>query len=214
MTSYEEMGPEGPRGWSPIAVAMIATLVLLLGLAGALFGIYVSDVNAKAAASDPTTQPQVIPTGPKVTPSTTPPVTPSSTPSTTPTSTPPPDSFALPKLAGLNFREARTTVRELKLGWLLKFEGAGNDATVRDSDPAAGAMVQTGVTVTIFVKGSAPLAVVPAIEGKQCAEAVNMIVDAGLYPDYKTNARTGPVLPAPPQVGLRWNDKMQLTCGG
>ena len=44
------MGPEEPEGWSPLAVAMIATLVLLLGLAGALFGIYVANVNAAAAA--------------------------------------------------------------------------------------------------------------------------------------------------------------------
>ena len=50
MTSYE-MGPEEPQGWSPLAVAMIATLVLLLGLAGALFGIYVANVNAAAAAT-------------------------------------------------------------------------------------------------------------------------------------------------------------------
>ena len=64
MTAYEELGPEEPRGWSPLAVAMIATLVLLLGLAGSLFGIYVSNVNAQAAAAttSPTPHPEVVPT--------------------------------------------------------------------------------------------------------------------------------------------------------
>ncbi len=56
MTSYE-MGPDEPEGWSPLAVAMIATLVLLLGLAGALFGIYVANMNAAAAATAAPTSP-------------------------------------------------------------------------------------------------------------------------------------------------------------
>jgi hypothetical protein len=214
MTSYQEVDPEEPRGWSPLAVAMIATLVLLLGLGGALFGIYVSNVNAHAAALDssPTPQEQSV-----VTPSPTPTPTPSPTPSPTPTATPSPtpsDAFALPKLEGLNFQDARSAVRDLKLGWLLKFEGTTNDPTVRDSSPAAGTLVTKGTTVTIFVKGAAPLAVVPVITGKPCATAADLIVDAGLYPDYKTSARTGVVQSAPPQTGLKWNDKMALTCSG
>jgi hypothetical protein len=56
MTQYRQDWPDEPRGWSPFAVAMIATLVLLLGLGGALFGIYVANVNA-AATSTPTTPP-------------------------------------------------------------------------------------------------------------------------------------------------------------
>ena len=71
---------------------------------------------------------------------TTPPAT--TTPPVT-TSTPA-DSFPLPKLAGLNFKDARTTVRDLKLGWTLKFEGVGNDPTVRDTTPAAGTLVAEG----------------------------------------------------------------------
>jgi PASTA domain-containing protein len=211
--TYEEVDPEEPRGWSPLAVAMIATLVLLLGLAGALFGIYVSNVNAQAAAleTSPTPQPEII-----VTPSPTPTPTPSPSPSPSPSPTPttPADSFALPKLQGMDFKDARTKVRDLKLGWVLKFEGATNDPTVRDSDPAAGTFVTKGTTITIFVKGAAPAAVTPVITGKPCAVAADLIVDAGLYPDYKSAARTGTVLPAPPQLGLKWNDKMALTCSG
>src|SRR5512146_1414595 len=108
MASYEELGPEEPRAWSPLAVAMIATLVLLLGLAGALFGIYVSNVNAQAAAAttSPTPQPQEI--TPPVVPTTTNPPTP--TPTASPTSTAsasvPAGSFPLPNLVGQNFKDA------------------------------------------------------------------------------------------------------------
>jgi hypothetical protein len=212
--AYEELGPEEPRGWSPLAVAMIATLVLLLGLAGSLFGIYVSNVNAAAAVdTSPTPRPEVV--SPKPVSSSTPSVSPTTTPPvTTPPVTTPADSFALPKLAGLNFKDARTTVRDLKLGWTLKFEGNGTDQTVRDTTPAAGTLVQKGVSVTIVVKGTAPLAVVPNIVGKPCSQAADLIVEAGLYPDYKTAARTGTVQPAATPTGLRWNDKMALTCSG
>ena len=128
--------------------------------------------------------------------------------------TTPADSFPLPKLAVLNFKDARTTVRDLKLGWALKFEGVGTDQTVRDTTPTAGTLVQKGISVTIFVKGTAPLAVVPSIVGKPCSQAADLIVDAGLYPDYKTAARTGTVQPAATPTGLHWNDKMALTCSG
>jgi hypothetical protein len=215
--TYEEVDPDEPRGWSPLAVAMIATLVLLLGLAGALFGIYVSNVNAQAAVdTSPTPRPEVI-TTPTVTPTPSRSPTPSptvTTPSPTPTATVPPDAFALPKLDGMNFKDARTKVRELKLGWTLVFQGNGNDQTVKESTPPAGTLVQKGTTITIVVRGVAPPAVVPVITGKQCAVAAGLIIEAGLYPDYKTPARTGIVQPAPLQVGLKWNDKMSLTCTG
>ena len=215
--TYEELEPDEPRGWSPLAVAMIATLVLLLGLAGALFGIYVSNVNAQASViTSPTPQPEVI-TTPPVTPTASKSASPSptvTTPSPTPTATVPPDAFALPKLDGMNFKDARTKVRDLKLGWALVFQGSGNDQTVKESTPPAGTLVQKGTTITIVVKGAAPPAVVPVITGKQCAVADGLIVDAGLYPDYKSAARTGTVQLAPPQIGLKWNDKMSLTCTG
>ena len=53
------LSPEPPRGWSPFAVASIATLVLLLALAGSLFGIYVSDQDRLAADSTSETRPPV-----------------------------------------------------------------------------------------------------------------------------------------------------------
>ncbi|HEX6870157.1 MAG TPA: PASTA domain-containing protein [Micromonosporaceae bacterium] len=209
MASYEDEDPH-PRGWSPLAVALIATLVLLLGLGGALFGIYVADKNAQAGSGPSATPPTV------TTPATTtPPATPSPTPTVGPSS-PAVDAFALPDLSGVDFQTARTKIRELKLGWRLIFEGTDNDASVRTTDPAPGAMVAKGTTVKIYVKGAAPLATVPGVEGLACNEAAALIVDHGLYPTYLTG-KTGTVqLQSPdatdPQT-LHWNDQVQLTCG-
>jgi hypothetical protein len=209
VTSYEQLDPEAPRGWSPLAVALIATLVLLLGLGGAVFGITVADRN-KAAAGQ---QIEPIPT---TTPTPTPTATAQPTVTSTPTSTGTPDTFALPDLAGLDFRAARTKVRELKLGWRLTFEGTGSDASVRATEPAAGTLVKRGDTVKILVKGSAPVATVPNVKGLPCADAAALVVDAGLYPQYPTG-RDGVVLSQTPSASdpatLRWNDEVTLSCG-
>jgi PASTA domain len=213
MTSYEEMGPEQPQGWSPLAVAMIATLVLLLGLAGALFGIYVANVNAAAAAAaaSPTPSATATPTTP-VTP-TTPPVTATPTPTVT-TNPPAPETFPLPTLTGLDFMEARTKVRQLGLDWTLKFGPTGDDPTVVSTSPSAGVSVSPGTTILIVVEGRAPLADVPDIVGDPCADGTAMIIEAGLYPNYLTSARTGKVVLTAVLPGARWNDKMSLACGG
>jgi hypothetical protein len=208
VTSYEEYEPEEPRGWSPLAVALIATLVLLLGLGGALFGINVADRN-KQVATD-----QILPQG-----------MPTQTvpdPSLPAATTPPPAGdtsalpFALPDLAGMDFQEARAKVRELKLGWRLVFEGSGTDATVRTTDPEASTMVKRGDTVKILVKGGAPLATVPGVSTLPCSQAATIIVDQGLYPEYETG-REGVVLSQTPSSSdpqtLHWNDLVKIRCG-
>jgi hypothetical protein len=209
MASYE-LGPDEPKGWSPFAVALIATLVLALGLGGAVFGIYVADVNKKAAAGPAPTLtplPEII-----VTP------TPSPSPSPSPTPTPSPSPTepvpTLPNLVGANFRDARATVRDLNLSWTLVFGATGDSPTVVATNPPAGTPLADGMTVTITVKGMAPLADIPSIAGIACDDARAKIIDAGLIPDFKSAARTGKVLPATITAGLRWNDKMPLTCSG
>lgn len=221
MTSYEEYEPEGPRGWNPLAVALIATLVLLLGLGGALFGINVANKNKQAAAQGQVL-PQTLQTPPVYTPSPTPTITATPTPTAPPTvppvTTPPPtgDTFALPNLNGLDFRTARTRVRDLKLGWRLVFEGTSTDASVRTTDPAPNAQVKVGATVKILVVGAAPIATVPPVKGLPCAQAAGLVVDQGLYPEYPTG-REGVVLDQTPSASaprtLHWNDMVQLTCG-
>ena len=218
MTSYEdyrsasarelaEVGPDEPRGWSPLAVSLIATLVLLLGLGGAMVGIYVANKNAVGPPGPGATIPQAFPT---------PTATPTATATPTPTTTPPADSFQLPDLAGLDFQAARAKARELKLGWLLVFEGTENDPTVRATDPAANATVSKGITIKIFVRGSAPLATVPDVKGLDCSQAADLIVDHGLYPEYPSG-RSGVVLTQTPNASdpqtLHWNDTVELACG-
>jgi hypothetical protein len=230
VTSYEDYrngadpasgdyGPDEPRGWSPFAVALIATLVLLLGLAGALFGINVANKNKAVAGSTPL--PQVVPTVP-IEPSTpvptaTPTDTPTAAPTTPPATSPPAgDTFALPDLGSQDFQAARTKVRDLKLGWRLVFEGTGSDARVRVTEPAAGAMVKRGDTVKIVVRGGAPLATVPGVKGLACEQAAALIVDQGLYPAYQTG-HDGVVLSQVPESSdpqtLHWNDQVKISCG-
>ena len=212
MTAYQDMGPNEPRGWSPFAVAMIATLVLLLGLGGALFGIYVANVNAAAASSTATpTTSTISPTIVRSATST--PTTPAvtSTPPVTPTVAP--GSFPLPKLTGLDFEVARGKVRQLDLDWTLAFADSGHDKSVASTEPTAGTLVHKGVIVHITVKGQAPPANVPTITGKPCADAAAAVIDAGLFPEFLSDSRTGPAS-APEQHDLHWNDVMQLACGG
>ncbi len=221
MSSYDDYEP-GPRGWSPVAVVAIALVVVLLGAGGAVFGIYVANKNATASLGPgpvltaPVT-PTVSPSGASPTPTPPPSTTPTPTPTPTPTATATDTSFALPDLSGMDFRAARTRVRELKLGWRLVFEGTTGDLTVRATDPPASSTVHKGVTIKIFVKGPAPLAVVPDVRGMPCADAAAAIVDAGLYPDYGSPSRTGAVTSQSPLATdpptLHWNDEVQLTCG-
>ena len=218
MTSYEEYEPE-PRGWSPFAVASIATLVLLLALGGALFGIYVSDRN-KLAASTVEAPPN---TGPVVPPSTTsPPAStsppPGSTPGPTGSATPSPSTFAVPVLTGLDFRVAWQTLRDLKLGWDMKFEGDTGDLKVTSTDPPAGTPISKGTTVHVHVHGPAPLVAMPSVLGLSCDQAADALTNAGsLEADYPAG-RTGVVKSQDPMATaeLKWGGngtKATITCG-
>ncbi len=211
VTSYGEMEPDGQRGWSPAAVALIATLVLLLGLGGALFGIYAGNKVGTPSAnpSAGATVPQGFPSatnGASPSVSSPPPVSPST----------PAGGFPVPNVAGLDFREARTKLFDLRLGVNLVFTGANpGDMTVANTQPAAGATVRRGITIKVFVKGEAPPATVPGIMGLPCSQAADLIVEHGLFPDYETG-RNGVVVQQSPVAGdphdLRWNDQMKIWC--
>jgi hypothetical protein len=221
VTSYEEYEPEPPRGWSPFAVASIATLVLLLALAGSLFGIYVSDENRLTADSTSETAPPLTSgPGPSVT---TPPASTSPSPSSAGPSTSPSPSastFGVPDLTNLDFRVAWAKLRELKLGWDMKFEGAAGDLTVSSTEPAAGTPITKGTTVHVHVRGPAPLVAMPALVGLPCDQVGDKLTDAGsLVADYPAG-RTGvvtsqdPVATDPPK--LKWGGngtKATITCG-
>jgi hypothetical protein len=196
-------------------VSLIATLVLLLGLGGALFGIHVANVNAAAAARSSATP---APTSEAPTPTPTPTATPTPTPTPTVTPTAGPTVFALPDLTTVDFTTARQRLRDLRLGWRLVFEGTTDDPGVRATDPAAGTPVHRGITVKVFVRGAAPPATVPAVVGLTCPAAADAIVNAGLYPQYASSSRDGLVVAQTPAAtdpaDLHWNDMVHIQCGG
>jgi hypothetical protein len=204
---YHDTRPD-PPAWTPLRVVLITALVLTLGFGGAVFGIHVANVNS-ASPTDPNS-PGPSPSHPEPSPS------PSSSPSPTPSPTPEPSNdpseLSLPFLTGMDFRDARQTVRELDLDWQLSFGGLGNDPTVVATWPLPGATVQPGDRVRIFVVGAAPRAQAPDILGVECAEAAGMVVDAGLYPRYRTEVRDGTVIEVDEQSDLHWNDELAFAC--
>lgn len=208
VVEYDEYDPQPPRGWSPGAVSLVATLVLLLGLGGAIAGIYFGDkLAANRAGGEPTPLPQGLPT---LT------LGPDPTISATARPTTPAGSFELPDVTGSDFQAARSNLRALKLGVTLVFEGTSGNHTVRATTPAPRTPVTNGITVKLFVRGGAPEATVPGVVGLPCNQAADIIVDQGLFPQYPTG-RQGMVLSqdptTPPETPLHWNDSMKIFCG-
>ncbi|MGC1210459.1 MAG: PASTA domain-containing protein [Micromonospora sp.] len=121
--------------------------------------------------------------------------------------------LTVPALVGTDFVAARAELRERKLGWRLVF-GDGSGRTVARTHPEAGTPVRRGVTVTLWVAGSPPPVAVPDLAGEDCDDAADDLVEAGLYPRYRTG-RTGTVAAQDPTAGspARWNDVVALSCG-
>ncbi|MDG4803951.1 PASTA domain-containing protein [Micromonospora sp. WMMD980] len=124
-----------------------------------------------------------------------------------------PSGLAVPELVGTDFERARQELRERKLGWRLVF-GDGSGRSVERTSPRAGSSVRRGVTVTVWVAGPAPAVTVPDLAGRSCSDAADELVEAGLYPRYRTG-RQGAVTAQDPAAGsaARWNDQIALTCG-
>lgn len=122
--------------------------------------------------------------------------------------------LTVPALVGTDFEDAREQLRDRKLGWRLIF-GTGTGRNVTEVTPAVGTPVRKGVTVTLRVAGPAPTVEVPDLRDDDCAEAADELVEAGLYPRYRTG-RTGPVTGQEPAAGTsaRWNDTVAISCGG
>ncbi|MBM7491702.1 beta-lactam-binding protein with PASTA domain [Micromonospora luteifusca] len=64
------------------------------------------------------------------------------------------------------------------------------------------------------VAGPAPDAEVPDVVGKDCAKAVDDLIDEGLYPRY-ISGRSGKVAKQEPAEDgpARWNDEVSIWCG-
>lgn len=121
--------------------------------------------------------------------------------------------LTVPELVGVDFEDARRQLRDRKLGWRLVF-GTGTGRNVERSSPEPGTPVRRGVTVTLWVAGPAPAVAVPDLVGDDCAAAAADLVEAGLYPRYRTG-RSGRVGTQDPLAGTpaHWNDAVALSCG-
>ncbi|MEU7586435.1 PASTA domain-containing protein [Micromonospora sp. NPDC049230] len=121
--------------------------------------------------------------------------------------------LTVPPVVGTDFEQARDVLREQRLGWRLVF-GGGSGRTVESTSPTVGTEVARGTTVQLQVAGPAPAAEVPDVVGKDCAKAVDDLIDEGLYPRYISGrngkvARQEPVEDGP----ARWNDEVSIWCG-
>ncbi|PGH41163.1 penicillin-binding protein [Micromonospora sp. WMMA1996] len=189
-----------------------ALAVVLLAVIGASGGWVLAGEPDRPAASS-----GVVPSGGVATSG--PPATPSA-PSTRPADDRPsgprsrtPSGLTVPDLVGADFARARQELRDRRLGWRLVF-GAGSGRAVERTSPGPGEPVKRGVTVTVWVAGPAPAVTVPDVGALSCADAADDLVEAGLYPRYRSG-RQGPVTGQEPAAGsaARWNDQIALTCG-
>ncbi|MEU8286182.1 PASTA domain-containing protein [Micromonospora sp. NPDC048905] len=121
--------------------------------------------------------------------------------------------LTVPPVIGVEFVQARDMLREHRLGWRLVF-GGGAGSTVESAVPAVGTEVARGTTVQLQVTGPAPAAEVPDVVGKDCAKAVDELIDEGLYPRY-ISGRNGKVARQEPveDGSARWNDEVSIWCG-
>lgn len=214
VTEQEEWAGDEPEGWRPAAVVLVATLTLVLGLGGAVIGVYVAkqdkahpEPTASTDAAGFSSSPPSPTAGPPPT------VTPSAPPSVSASSTS--DLFALPDVTALDFHQARQMLRVLKLGVNVHFTSTRpGDYTVNDTNPRPYSQVHKGITVTLSVAGAPALVTVPDVVGLPCAKAATQLVEAGLTPKYPSK-RLGTVSaqdPLPTADSVHWNDKVTIHC--
>jgi hypothetical protein len=200
-----------------VTAAFVSTL-LLLGIVGWSAGWVAagSELENKGQI-DPTTTTQASkpaatsPTPARPTPSPSP--TANSSPAATPTRA---DQFEMPNLVNKDFRAARVTAREKKLGVDVVFNEPSRkaDGFVEKTVPEAGYYVFPGLTIHLHVAGPAPAVFVPDIMDKPCEDAKNMVLDAGLKITAYPSGERGKVKNSEPASGAaaHWNDGVKLYC--
>jgi beta-lactam-binding protein with PASTA domain len=206
----------GGRPGRPSRAALITGAVagvIVLSTVGAVGGWLIADaqqrndVPSAEGSTTPTYGPEPTTAGTTTRPA------PAHTTKTT-AATLPDGQFPLPNLVGMDFEEARKTLRAHDLGWQLVFGPAGNGRQVVSTEPRFGQTVKAGTTVKLTVIGAAPAVKVPAVTGLDCEQAKDRLVDAGLSPRYPAE-KEGPVLRQDPEAGTerQWNDKVEIYCG-
>ncbi|MFR9780707.1 PASTA domain-containing protein [Micromonospora sp. MS34] len=197
----DEQGPDRKRLFLGGALA-----VALLAVIGASGGWMLAGEPDRPVSTAGTPSAPIVDT-----PTDAPPSTPSQRPTGTQATTA--AGLTVPDLVGDDFEAARRELRDRKLGWRLVF-GTGSDRSVLRTSPGPGTPVRRGVTVTLWVAGSAPALPVPDLTELACGDAADDLVEAGLYPRYRTG-RQGEVTAQVPAAGTlaHWNDQVVLTCG-
>ncbi|MFI6265789.1 PASTA domain-containing protein [Micromonospora sp. NPDC051006] len=186
---------------------LAAVLLAALGATGGWLLAGEDDVPPEepAAATSPTAG-SSSPTAPR-------PTATRSTPSAPRTSASTGSGLTVPPVIGTDFEDARDELHERRLSWRLVF-GTGSGRTVERTEPAVGAAVKRGTTVTLYVSGPAPTSTVPDLVGDDCSEAAEELGEEGLFPRYPTG-RSGTIQRQEPAADAvaRWNDTVQVFCG-
>ncbi|MFI2708721.1 PASTA domain-containing protein [Micromonospora sp. NPDC018662] len=202
----DETGPDRTR--LLVGGGLAAVLLAVIGASGGWILAGEPDrPTASSEAASPPAVPSSVPTGASPTAGRTGEDRPTGTRSRTPA------GLTVPELVGTDFVRARQELRDRRLGWRLVF-GSGSGRAVERTSPGPGAPVRRGVTVTVWVAGPAPEVTVPDVGAESCSDAADELVEAGLYPRYRTG-RQGPVTGQDPVAGglAHWNDQVSLTCG-
>lgn len=167
-TDWAAVPADEPRGrwWTPIAVGIIA--LLLLSLLG--WGVYL--IMQSSGGADTTPEVTAPPAAPATTVATTRPTTepPTTEPTTTQPTTAPTvaSDVTVPALKGLSSEEARAALDRMGLNYRLRFVTSDSPAgTVIDSDPAEGRQVpaDTVIALIIAAEPTAPATPTPTTTG-------------------------------------------------
>lgn len=118
------------------------------------------------------------------------------------------DQVAMIKVTGKTLAEAKSELHEIGLG----IREAGSEASdeyekgqIVRQDVAEGEMVDVNTTIYVYISTGAGEISVPSVEGYDSDAAMNMIRDAGLYPerqyDYNDSVASGKVISQEPKAG-------------
>ena len=112
----------------------------------------------------------------------------SPSPSPTPTPVPTPELVRVPDFVGLSRTDAEALAdrRDVELRVRFRQTTDAPRGTVLSQDPDAGSQVPPGETVTIVVAAAPQLVTVPDVTGQDEADAIAVLLDAGLEPGTRT----------------------------
>lgn len=203
--------PAPPKqGVSPGMIAVIASSVLVLSIAGATGGWLLAGSPEPGPSSSATSSPTA-----GSSPSAVASLSPSPSAASPSPSAKSTVGFPVPDPGTQAFQTYYAQLRDLNLGVEITFGQDGDAGRVVKTTPAIGSEVHSGITVRIFVAGPPPATDLPNVIGRACSDAKNALTPVGLKPIYKTR-QSGVVIkqnPDPAQGGTaNWNDKVELTC--